>query len=434
MKYENIENMKLGYFLGNFSPAIFNSENVEMAIKSYNFGNYEGGYYRKTDTEIFVVLLGKVEFNGKVLSKGGMIRYEPREVKHVFPVEDSQCLVVRFPGTKRDLHYRGEYDLDVLNRQFSNLSNELFNSGRMQMPVKSKPIQPNEVSVIVQGAIHKNLTPACLKSVRKSLPGAKIILSTWEGSDIENLDFDQIVLSKDPGALECNIQKEYPIINNGNRQLLSIKQGLKMVQTKYVLKLRTDLAMMGDDILYFMNSFPKRTNEYPLFNSRVIIGELFTRHNFYFHTQGEWHNVPKPFHPSDWFMLGETEDIRLYFENTPLIPDKDLGNFSLKYPKRCYDNKYPWSWRYATEQYYCYEAFRRKYPEVKFDDWTDYDDEKIIISEKFIKNNFIILNMIEHRICNLKYMTACFRNWGLNNEEKDLIDNQEFVDSYNILD
>lgn len=132
-------------------------------------------------------------------------------------------------------------------------------------------------------------------------------------------------------------------------------------------------------------------------------------------------------------MFGETEDLRTYFEDTPLIPDEDMSNYLLKYPERCYNNKYPWSWRYATEQYYCYEAFKRKFPEIKFDDWTDWDDERIIISEKFIKNNFIILNMIEHKICNLKYMTACFRNWGLNNEEKDLMDNQEFMDYYNSL-
>ena len=56
----------------------------------------------------------------------------------------------------------------------------------------------NDISVVVQGAIDKKLTPICLKSIRKYLPGAEIILSTWEGSDVENLDFDTIVLNHDP--------------------------------------------------------------------------------------------------------------------------------------------------------------------------------------------------------------------------------------------
>jgi len=425
--------MKLGYFLGNFSPAIYKSEHVEMAIKKYRFGNYDGGYYRKFDTEIFLILSGKIEFNGNILAKGDMVKYDPGEVKHLFPLEDSECLVIRFPGTKKDLYYEDEYNLELLNNMFNNIAKELSKDARLRLPSKSEPVRSEDVSVVVQGAINKNLTPLCLKSIRKCLPDAKIILSTWEGSNIENLEFDEVVLNKDPGALECNIRKEYPIINNGNRQLVSVQQGLKRVRTKYALKMRTDLAMLGDDILFYFNSFPKRTDDFKLFKSRVIVGELFTRHNFHFFTQGEWHSVPKPFHPSDWFMFGETEDLRTYFEDTPLIPDEDMSNYLLKYPERCYNNKYPWSWRYATEQYYCYEAFKRKFPEIKFDDWTDWDDERIIISEKFIKNNFIILNMIEHKICNLKYMTACFRNWGLNNEEKDLMDNQEFMDYYNSL-
>lgn len=57
-----------------------------------------------------------------------------------------------------------------------------------------------DISVIVQGAINKNETIKCLQSIRHYLPGAEIILSTWEGSNITDLDYDNLILSKDPGA------------------------------------------------------------------------------------------------------------------------------------------------------------------------------------------------------------------------------------------
>ena len=45
-----------------------------------------------------------------------------------------------------------------------------------------------DISVIVQGAINKNETIKCLQSIRQYLPGAEIILSTWEGSNITDLE------------------------------------------------------------------------------------------------------------------------------------------------------------------------------------------------------------------------------------------------------
>ena len=51
-------------------------------------------------------------------------------------------------------------------------------------------IDSKDISVIVQGPINKKETPKCLKSIRKFLPEAEIILSTWQGTDISNLDYD----------------------------------------------------------------------------------------------------------------------------------------------------------------------------------------------------------------------------------------------------
>jgi hypothetical protein len=84
-------------------------------------------------------------------------------------------------------------------------------------------INTDGLSVIVQGAIHSEFTPLCLQSIRKYLPDAEIILSTWEGSNVDGLEYDILILNEDPGY------KKHCRDNNTNRQLVSIQGGLKKV-------------------------------------------------------------------------------------------------------------------------------------------------------------------------------------------------------------
>ena len=49
-------------------------------------------------------------------------------------------------------------------------------------------ISSKELSVVVQGAVSPLETISCLKSIRKYLPDAQIILSTWKNSDISELN------------------------------------------------------------------------------------------------------------------------------------------------------------------------------------------------------------------------------------------------------
>jgi hypothetical protein len=96
-----------------------------------------------------------------------------------------------------------------------------------------------DISVVVQGpVIGKNAnkkterhTELCLESIRKYLPGAYIILSTWKGSDFSGLDYDSVVENDDPGG---NIMGDFS--KNCFRQIVSSLNGLKTVKTKYALK------------------------------------------------------------------------------------------------------------------------------------------------------------------------------------------------------
>ena len=94
-------------------------------------------------------------------------------------------------------------------------------------------IQPYDISVIVQGPIMggaERLTGRAIESVRRVLPGAEIILSTWHGSDTGALACDALVLSDDPGATNWLRRGDAAALdkklNNGNRQIVSTRAGL----------------------------------------------------------------------------------------------------------------------------------------------------------------------------------------------------------------
>lgn len=257
-------------------------------------------------------------------------------------------------------------------------------------------IKSNEISVVVQGAVNYRETQKCINSIRKYLPKAEIILSTWEDSNTTGLDFDLLIKSKDPGAL---IQDPaYGAYNNGNRQLLSTQEGIKRATRKYILKLRTDFHLENNEFLDYWDLFPVANEKYKFFKHRVIISSVYSRE------YSDYNSLPMPFHPADFYFFGLKEDIAAYFLNTPLIKDEDMAGYEHKYK-----DKAPYltqTWRYAPEQYYCL-SFVRQYIDFNgFEDWTDYNNDIVNLSKNVLFNNFIFLDTLQSGISSLKHKSA----------------------------
>lgn len=125
---------------------------------------------------------------------------------------------------------------------------------------------PTDISVVIQGAVG-TATQKCLTSVRRFLPEAEIVLSTWAGADTDALDFDILVQSQDPGGIRHDfaIQNVKNSSNNFNRQLLSTNAGLAKATRQYALKLRSDLMLQGTGFLTYWDLFPARNQAYSFF-------------------------------------------------------------------------------------------------------------------------------------------------------------------------
>ena len=226
-------------------------------------------------------------------------------------------------------------------------------------------INPNDISIILQGSIVKTETLKCLKSIRKFFPDSEVILSTWEGAEVEELGglFDILVLNKDPQAvLMTEVKMTY---NNLNRQLLSTQEGLKRATRKYAMKLRSDLILTSDKFLKYFDEFPKRSENYQLFAHKVLIPTLFSRYSLKVSKNQASFNVP--FHPSDWWMFGLREDLNKYYLDTPLAPEPYFTKyFELEENRGKISPFNDIKTKFTPEQYLCYEAFHRNFSWCKY--------------------------------------------------------------------
>lgn len=102
MKVSKIGDMFKGWFVGNFEPSLFKTDDVEVAVKEYKAGDKEEKHYHKVATEITVVMRGKVLMNGIEYNSGDVILIEPGEATDFEVIDDTITTVVKVPCVKGD--------------------------------------------------------------------------------------------------------------------------------------------------------------------------------------------------------------------------------------------------------------------------------------------------------------------------------------------
>lgn len=216
-----------------------------------------------------------------------------------------------------------------------------------------------EIGVVVQGAVDKEIYNRVSKSIRKHLPSAEIILSTWEGTDTTGVDYDKLVLSVDPGGLQSLYRgSNKKVINNLNRQIVSTLEGIKESSRKYIMKLRTDSILTGNSFLKYARRYLEE-EKYLCFEPRNPWGNFKGQYclcDFWFFGVREtilrlW-EVPLYYRECDdgydpmaeEYLINcanhlqknlseESRYISILRNNAIIIPAKKSSVLSLKYPK-----------------------------------------------------------------------------------------------------
>ena len=102
MKVFKYQDMVKGWFVGAFTPTVFNTNDVEVAVKKYLKGDYEERHHHKVATEITFILEGRVRMNGAEYSSGDIISIAPNESTDFEVLEDVTTVVVKVPGALND--------------------------------------------------------------------------------------------------------------------------------------------------------------------------------------------------------------------------------------------------------------------------------------------------------------------------------------------
>jgi hypothetical protein len=258
-------------------------------------------------------------------------------------------------------------------------------------------IQSASISVIVQGPVTglssqpylEQFTKRSLESVRKFLPDAELILSTWEGAEVGGLPYDVLLLNKDPGA--TRFSEKSTACNNINRQIVSTKYGLALATRPFVLKMRSDTILCGTNFLKYFGRFSARSSRSVL-TQKVIASTRFSYIPNY--------RMPLScYFPSDWFHFGLKGDVHDIWE-IPLAPEPLTTQWISDPPLPCHRDG-P-RLRYANEQY-IWISFLRKHSSFKFDSMWDQCLDAINDSATSIASNLVLISPEQAQIRSLKY-------------------------------
>lgn len=234
-------------------------------------------------------------------------------------------------------------------------------------------MQTSDITVVVQGAVITKLTQKVLSDVRTFLPQAHIILSTWQNSDVSDLTFDELILNEDPGFFYHSKQPGIKP-NNVNRQIVSTLSGLKVVKTKYVMKLRTDFRLTGADFLEYFEIQPKFNKDFRIFSHKVLACCYTTRNP-------RDKNYPYAYHPADIAFFGLTKDVIKLFD-IPLMTEEEAY----------WNAEHDYFNRYVPEQFIFLNCLKKlgRNPQCDFTD--DCTSVGIQETEQYFISNFIFLN------------------------------------------
>lgn len=102
MIISSLKNMEKGWFIGNFSPSLFKTNEVEVAVKYYSAGDTESKHYHKIATEYTVIVQGKIRMFDREFSEGDIVVCEPGEMTDFCALTDAINVVVKLPGANND--------------------------------------------------------------------------------------------------------------------------------------------------------------------------------------------------------------------------------------------------------------------------------------------------------------------------------------------
>lgn len=262
-------------------------------------------------------------------------------------------------------------------------------------------IESKNISVIVQGLVvgatdvdgEKRFTERCLNSVRKYLPDAQIIFSTWERCNTDNLNCDVLIKGVEPEDIFMSFSDGTLKLMTVNNQIISTQNGLKASDRPYALKIRSDILLNGTSFIKYFEKYNKN-NDSQFLKKRVVTLPTYNPRK----------GAKFLFDPSDWIFFGLTEDIKNIF-NIPIMKEDDLkgekknGHFLIK--------------NNLEAEQYIWVNFLSKYKKINLPSINFFSEELLEESEASYARNLIMMPAQKIKVKCLKMPNAGYgaRPW-----------------------
>lgn len=102
MKKYRLEDFKRGWFVGDFTPSLIRTQNVEVAVQHFQAGCEEPEHFHKIARELTIIISGRVEISGTEYCAGDIVDISPGEYALFRALESTTTVVVKYPGAKND--------------------------------------------------------------------------------------------------------------------------------------------------------------------------------------------------------------------------------------------------------------------------------------------------------------------------------------------
>lgn len=258
-------------------------------------------------------------------------------------------------------------------------------------------INPKDITIVFQGALPARRSAAGIAlaaniaRLRRLLPGAPILMGTWSGQSVpQGLRFDHLAFTNDPGPLPSPRHAQPQLENNINRQLAGTQAAFGQVGSRYILKLRLDCDFTS-------TAFLKHYDHYGVSDDgrqRIAVPGCFTLD-------------PRmaeqlPYHVSDWFAFGPSEQMRQLW-SAPLMSVDDATYYDQHAAaghSTTPDRQHRARW--ASKQYpACHYAGLLGYPTPAFH--NDNSAQVLQGHDRFVARELLILDLDQFGIVRRKY-------------------------------
>ncbi|MBI3878949.1 MAG: hypothetical protein HY301_02665 [Verrucomicrobia bacterium] len=102
LERHKLDDFTRGWFVGNFSPTLVNTDAFEVAVQRYRAGDREPRHVHKIASELTVIIVGRARMNGEELGPGDIVRLKPGEPANFEAITDATTLAVKIPCVKGD--------------------------------------------------------------------------------------------------------------------------------------------------------------------------------------------------------------------------------------------------------------------------------------------------------------------------------------------